>query len=181
MSQSQIWRFVGFCSVAPESEAYKKLLRDADRTATNPPLNMTPTPWYPTRPNPNSASLPIYAIDFLHDSLGPLNSRSNERLGSWAWLGIKEVFGRFKVTSDQDSSHYREHSFATLFHDDKLIMFAFCSPIKFVRRNQSARVGCGIQSKGCPRERKYQHRESLLTERMSGSAAENISLLPRCS
>ena len=107
---------------------------------------------------PNSASLPIYAIDFLHDPLSPLNSRSNERLGSWAWLGIKEVFGRFKVTSDQDSSHYREHSFATLFHDDKLIMFAFCSPIKFVRRNQSARLGCGIQSKGCPRERKYQHR-----------------------
>ena len=80
-------------------------------------MNKAPTPWYPTRPNPNSASLPIYAIDFLHDSLGPLNSRSNQRFRPRAWLGIKEILGRLQMTSHQDSSDNREHSFAPLVHE----------------------------------------------------------------
>ena len=57
-----------------------------------------PIPWYPTRPKPIAASLPVDAVDFLHDLLGPLNGRGNERLCSWTWLGIKEIFGRLQMT-----------------------------------------------------------------------------------
>src|SRR5271166_3878837 len=59
----------------------------------------------------------IDAVDFLHDLLGPLNGRGNERLCSWAWLGVKEIFGRLQMTRHQDSSYNREHSFATLVHE----------------------------------------------------------------
>src|SRR5271157_1313058 len=62
-------------------------------------------------------TLVLDTIDLLHDPLGPLNSRGNERLCSWAWLGIKEIFCRLQMTRHQDSSHNREHSFATLVHE----------------------------------------------------------------
>ena len=77
-------------------------------------------------------SLTIDAIDFLHDPLGPLNGRGNERLRSWAWFGIEEIFGRLQMTRHQDSSHNREHSFATLVHERSV------SYSLFVRLAQSA-------------------------------------------
>ena len=46
-----------------------------------------------------------------------MNGRGNERLCSWAWLGVKEIFGRLQMTRHQDSSYNREHSFATLVHE----------------------------------------------------------------
>jgi hypothetical protein len=58
----------------------------------------------------------IDAIDFPHDPLRPLNSRSNQGFRPRTWLGIKEILGRLQMTCHEDSSHNREHSFATLVH-----------------------------------------------------------------
>src|SRR5271157_3993439 len=80
----------------------------------------------------SSDLLSIDTVDLLHDPLGPLNGRGDERLCSWAWLGIKEIFRRFQMTSHQDSSHNREHSFAPLVHDRSV------SYSLFVRLLQSA-------------------------------------------
>ena len=77
---------------------------------------MTPTPWELAQ-TPSSASLPIDAIDFLHDLLGPLNRSGNQRLRPRAWLGIEEILGRLQMTGHQNSSHNREHSFAPLVHE----------------------------------------------------------------
>ena len=59
----------------------------------------------------------IYTIDFLHDLLGPLNSRCNQRLRPRAWLRIEEIFRRLQMAGHQDSRHDREHSFASLVHE----------------------------------------------------------------
>src|SRR5271157_2724538 len=61
--------------------------------------------------------LSIDAVDLLHDPLSPLNGRGNERLCSWAWLGIKRIFGRLQMTRNQDSRHDRDHAFASLVHE----------------------------------------------------------------
>ena len=79
-----------------------------------------------------SCFLSIDAIDFLHDPLGPLNSRSNQRFRPRARLRIEEIFRRLQMAGHQDSRHNREHSFATLVHERSV------SYSLFVRLAQSA-------------------------------------------
>ena len=71
--------------------------------------------------------LPIHAIDFLHDPLGPLNSRGDQGFRPRAWLGIEEIFRCPQMTGHQDSRHDREHSFASFVHGRQLSIFAFSS------------------------------------------------------
>src|SRR5271166_6715298 len=67
--------------------------------------------------SPRSASLPIDDIDFLHDPLGPLNSRMNQRFRTRARLRIEEILRRLQMASNQYPRHNREHSFAALVHE----------------------------------------------------------------
>src|SRR5271157_5707919 len=63
-----------------------------------------------------SGSLSVHAVDFLHDSLGPLNGRCNQRFRPRARLRIEEIFRRLQMAGHQYPRHDRENSFASLVH-----------------------------------------------------------------
>src|SRR6516164_5402394 len=52
-----------------------------------------------------SNALTINAVNLLHDPLGPLNRRSNQRFCSWTRLRIEEVFRRLQMAGHQYSCH----------------------------------------------------------------------------
>ena len=66
--------------------------------------------------------------------------------------GVEQVLGRLEMRRHQDSSHNREHSLATFFHDDSLTCLLFIRLINLGCRGQSTRLGCSIISKeGSPK------------------------------
>jgi len=103
-----------------------------------------------------SNALTINAVNLLHDPLGPLNRRSNQRFCSWTRLRIEEVFRRLQMAGHQYSCHDREHSFASFVHARQLSIFAFSSLFDSVDFDQNTRTGYRVHSRpGCRSASKY--------------------------
>ena len=136
----------------------------AHRTATNPPINKTPPSGIQLAPTASSASLPIDAIDFLHDPLSPLNSRCNQGLRPRAWLRIEEIFRSLQMAGHQDSRHDRDHSFASLVHRGSVSYSLFLRYSELGFQSQDTRTRYVVHSRpGCRSARKYRPGLTLLT------------------
>ena len=121
----------------------------------------------------------IYTIDFLHDPLGPLNSCSNQGFRPRAWLGIKEIFCRLQMTRHQDSSHNREHSFATFFHDGSLSYSLFIRLLNFRVAGKARGHGAASNETRLIAEGSREClAQNTAVRKVSDLGAENVSLSP---